>query len=59
MPYDPKKHHRRSIRLKGYDYATPGWYYLTICTFERHFLFGEIARDQMRPSVIGEIVREC
>jgi putative transposase len=59
MPYDPKEHHRRSIRLKGYDYASPGWYYLTICTFERQFLFGEIVRDQMRPSVIGEIAREC
>jgi REP element-mobilizing transposase RayT len=59
MPYDPKKHHRRSIRLKGYDYAGPGWYYLTICTFEREFLFGDIVEDQMRPSMIGAIAQEC
>src|SRR5208282_5253188 len=59
MPYDPKKHHRRSIRLKGYDYSGPGWYYLTICAFERQFLFGEIVRNQMRPSLIGAIVQDC
>ena len=59
MPYDPRNHHRRSIRLKGYDYACPGWYYLTICTFERQFLFGEIVRSQMHPSIIGTIAREC
>ena len=28
MTYDPKKRHRRSIRLKGYDYSKPGWYYM-------------------------------
>jgi len=30
--YDPKFHHRRSIRLKGYDYAQMGAYFVTICT---------------------------
>ncbi len=31
MPkFDPQKHHRRSIRLKGYDYASAGAYYVTI-----------------------------
>jgi REP element-mobilizing transposase RayT len=59
MTYDPEKHHRRSIRLKGYDYASPGWYYVTICTYERQFLFGEIVRDQMRPSTVGTIAQEC
>jgi len=32
MRYDPNRHHRRSIRLKGYDYSRPGYYYVTICT---------------------------
>ena len=59
MQCDPKKHHRRSIRLKGYDYSSPGWYYLTICTFEGEFLFGKMIRDQMHPSAIGVIVRDC
>jgi len=30
--YDPQKHHRRSIRLEGYDYSSPGAYFVTICT---------------------------
>ena len=32
MRYDPRKHHRRSIRLKGYDYAWEGAYFVTIST---------------------------
>ncbi len=31
MGYDSEKHHRRSIRLKGYDYSQPGAYFVTIC----------------------------
>jgi len=30
--YDPDRHHRRSIRLKGYDYSSAGAYFVTICT---------------------------
>ena len=32
MKYDPRKHHRRSIRLEAYDYAWEGAYFGTICT---------------------------
>ncbi len=32
MGYDPQKHHRRSIRLPGYDYSNCGAYFVTICT---------------------------
>lgn len=35
MKYDPTKHHRRSIRMKGYDYHSPGAYFVTICTKNR------------------------
>jgi len=35
MKYDPQKHHRRSIRLKGYDYRNAGAYFVTICTQNR------------------------
>jgi len=35
MKYDPTKHHRRSIRLKGYDYHNAGAYFVTICTKNR------------------------
>jgi putative transposase len=33
------KHHRRSIRLKGWNYTTPGAYFITICTYQRACLF--------------------
>lgn len=39
MGYDPEKHHRRSIPLKGYDYSQPGAYFVTICSWQRQPLF--------------------
>ena len=35
MKYDPKIHHRRSIRLKGFDYSQNGAYFITICSHNR------------------------
>ena len=43
MVYNPKIHNRKSIRLKGYDYAQAGLYFLTICTQNRKCLFGEVS----------------
>jgi putative transposase len=40
--FDPERLHRRSIRLKGYDYSQPGAYFITICTQDRACLFGEV-----------------
>lgn len=57
-PYDPNRHHRRSIRLKGYDYTQPGAYFVTICTHDRACLFGEVVEGVMRLNAWGEIVRE-
>ena len=42
MKFNPDIHHRRSIRLKDYDYSSNGMYYVTICTQDRARLFGEI-----------------
>ena len=39
--YDPFRHHRRSIRLKGWDYTTPAAYFVTICTYQRQNLFDD------------------
>ncbi len=39
MSYDPRRHHRRSIRLAGWDYRTSAAYFVTICTHERECLF--------------------
>ncbi len=56
--YDPSRHHRRSIRLKGYDYTRPGAYFVTICTHQRAHLFGQVVDGEMQPNVFGEIVQE-
>jgi putative transposase len=56
MRYDPQKHDRRSIRLKGYDYTQAGAYFVTVCTKDRICLFGEIVDGEMRLSDSGEIV---
>jgi REP-associated tyrosine transposase len=37
--YDPETHHRRSIRLRGWDYTMPGAYFITICAYGREPLF--------------------
>ena len=40
--YNPNIHHRRSIRLKGYDYSQAGAYFITICCQNRTCRFGKI-----------------
>jgi REP element-mobilizing transposase RayT len=56
MNCEPKMHHRRSIRLRGYDYAHPGSYFVTVCTHQRWLLFGEVIEGQMRRNALGDIV---
>jgi len=57
--YDPERHHRRSIRLGGYDYSQPGAYFVTICTRERELLFGEASEGRMFLNAHGQLVAEC
>jgi putative transposase len=59
MTYDPERHHRRSIRLKGYDYAQAGAYFVTICAHGRECLFGEVLGGEMRLNAYGDIVAQC
>ncbi len=47
MSYHPDHHHRQSIRLRGYDYTSTGYYFVTICTHQRRWLFA----DQRRRSI--------
>ena len=58
MIYNPDIHHRRSIRLKGYDYSQIGAYFITICTQNRECLFGEIVDGAMVLNLVGEIIQE-
>ncbi len=56
MPYDPEKHHRRSIRLQGYDYSQPGAYFVTICVRNRECLLGDMVDGAMVLNDYGKIV---
>jgi REP element-mobilizing transposase RayT len=53
--YNPNKHHRRSIRLKGYDYSQAGLYFITICCQHRIWRFGEVINGEMLLNEFGEI----
>ena len=55
--YSPDLHHRRSLRLKGYDYTRAGAYFVTVCVQGREGLLGEVAGSEMRPSAAGAMVR--
>jgi putative transposase len=57
MKYNPDKHKRRSIRLKGHDYSAAGTYFITLCTHQRDCLFGEIVDGVMQLNALGEIVQ--
>jgi len=46
---------RKHLRLKWYDYSSPGWYYVTICTQNRKCLFGKINNGRMELNEFGEI----
>ncbi len=56
VPYDPERFHRRSIRLKGYDYTQAGAYFVTLCVVSRECLFGEVVEGVMHLSDLGRIV---
>jgi len=58
MNYNPKIHHRRSMRLKDYDYSQAGVYFVTICSQNRDCLFGEIVDDRMRLNKYGIIAKD-
>ena len=59
MKYNPLIHHRRSIRLKGYDYSQSGLYFLTICVQHKACLFGEITDGELFLNDAGRIVESC
>jgi putative transposase len=58
LNYNPQIHHRRSIRLKGYNYGQVGLYFITICTWHRRQIFGTIEAGEMRLNALGTIARD-
>jgi putative transposase len=57
-PNNSQTHHRRSIRLKGYDYSQAGAYFVTLCAWQLECLFGEVEAGEMRLSPEGQVASE-
>ncbi|MEK7841371.1 MAG: transposase, partial [Deltaproteobacteria bacterium] len=57
MMYNPDLHHRRSIRLKDYDYSQAGAYFVTICTHDKACLFGDIVCGEMQLNTYGQVAQ--
>ena len=56
---DPPLPQRRSVRLRGFDYAQAGVYFVTVCARNRRCLFGEIGNGAMHLNKLGSMAREC
>jgi REP element-mobilizing transposase RayT len=59
MSAEPIVIRRRSIRLKDYDYSSPGAYFVTIVTHGYQCIFGMIVENQMHLNNLGQIVQKC
>jgi putative transposase len=57
MKFDPQIHHRRSIRLPGYDYTRAGAYYITMVTWQREELFGNVVDGRMVLNKFGQVAQ--
>jgi len=57
MQFQPQRRHRRSIRLQEYDYTKAGAYFLTVCTYNRECLFGNVMDGEMHLNQWGDVVR--
>ena len=55
---NPNIHHRRSIRLKEYDYSQVGLYFITLCCQDRIHLFGEVVNGEMILNELGQIAHD-
>ena len=54
-PYDPEKYpKRKNPRLKGYDYTSENYYFLTICTHKKQCIFGKTDEKNALREIAGE-----
>ncbi|MCK9211889.1 MAG: hypothetical protein M0P61_13700 [Ignavibacteriaceae bacterium] len=59
MKYYHNKYRVESIRLKGWDYSTPWWYFVTIATKNHNEYFGKIISGEMKLNDVGKIAERC
>lgn len=50
---------RKPNRLKGFDYSSNGYYFVTICIKDRQEYFGGIVNNKMILNKCGEIINKC
>ena len=56
--FDPTRHRRRSMRKRMHDYASPGLYFITFCTNDRHPWFGKVSNGRMELNPNGCIAHD-
>lgn len=56
MTFNLLKEPRKQIRLSGYNYKTPGYYFVTFCTEKRVCLFGDIINGEMLHNEPGQLI---
>ena len=59
MKYIPERHHRRSIRLRDYDYSRNGAYYVTICTRNRDCILSKIDSETVGAGLAPALYAEA
>lgn len=58
MNFNPVIHHRRSIRLREYDYSQAGLYFITLVVQNRLHLFGRIENGEMILNDAGHAIEK-
>jgi putative transposase len=56
MKHNPDKYQRRCIRLKNYDYSQAGAYFITICTYKKEYILGDVVDGEMKLNEYGKLV---
>ena len=50
---------RKQTRLEDHNYTEPGFYFLTLCAFEKRKIFSEVIGKNIRMSQPGKILEQC
>ena len=53
---DELPHHRRSLRLRGFDYSVGALYFVTLCTRNKECIFGHVHNGKMYLNELGRCV---
>jgi REP element-mobilizing transposase RayT len=56
MTQENVENHHKPMRLKGYDYASPGFYFVTVCTWNQECILAGVQNFKVQVSAIGKIV---